>query len=279
MKKINLHIGVHKTATTYLQRQLKTSAKELEANGVSYINFPNNRDSTTYLIWKATKGNLIAKRKLIENLSPYIDSDNDLIISDENIIGGVDSFCNELLYKDAYSRVKLLKSIFKNHRLTVYITVRNPATYFPSMYCEYLRHHQFTKYKNFVEKQRIGQFKWSKTLYKLLNLSTGIDFKILKFEDFKYNKEYLLSKITFDKLSRFDDFIPVSRVTITNEAIKFLAKCGEDTPRILEAMDHTKYIYGDKFSPYQEERVFRLTNRYLKDIATLTEHKYVELIS
>ena len=81
MKKLILHVGLHKTATTHLQAELNHEMEFLNYSGISYLSLNDFRGRVT------SKLGWVSSEELRKEISDVVKYDR-VILSDENIIGG-----------------------------------------------------------------------------------------------------------------------------------------------------------------------------------------------
>ena len=154
-KKVNLHIGAHKTATTFIQKVLRASKDSLAGHGIKYVPTQNVRKNVTHGL-RAHKNRGISRAATVTRIREYVESRfpgdyTTLVISEENLVGN----CRELytksdLYPDITVRLQLVAEALQAYEVDVYFCVRGYVDFFPSAYCEFLRHNDFTTFETFL---------------------------------------------------------------------------------------------------------------------------------
>lgn len=269
---INLHLGIHKTATTYQQDQLKLSKSFiLENHGVEYIPLTIMRQGIT----KAIRNDDSVTIKNI--LSPYTNSEK-LIISDENITGSAQEVITGKIYQNTSGIIEKIRSSFPNARIEVFISIRNPCDFLASIYCEYLRHNRFIKFEQFIKKTGPDFFDWVNLFTNTFKAHSDIQFHILDFDNYEKNKDEHIKLLSFSTINKFDPMVEASRKTLTKECINILSNFPHMSNRILNTMESENYIYGNKFSPFCEIERESYIKEYKIQLKSLKKIKNMAVI-
>lgn len=165
-KKFHLHLGVHKTATTYTQSALSDNNGTLRENGILYWDLGFTRKNITPFL----KG-LCRKKKhpaeaeecemhLRELFGrPEVKKSQRVLISDENLLGFITDIIRHGGYKGVFRRFKPIHLIL-NHDVKVYITIRNYADFFSSVYCELITTKPYVPFERLRENPALMEFSW-----------------------------------------------------------------------------------------------------------------------
>lgn len=140
--RICLHIGAHKTATTYVQSRLFEKRHLLEPRGVSIVSAAQYRravaDRMDLVDWLGRGGLAIAHRAIAQGFAKMIDASpglERLIMSDENLAGPLASVTSPSgLYPSVDRRVGAALSALKGHDVTVFLAIRAYPGFFDSVY-------------------------------------------------------------------------------------------------------------------------------------------------
>jgi hypothetical protein len=95
-----------------------------------------------------------------------------ILLSDENILGGIKKLSDRGLYPHAENRILSFCKAASDDMITIFITLREPASLIPSMYCEYLRHHDFVTFDDYIKYFDIENFSFAR-LFQWLNKVPG----------------------------------------------------------------------------------------------------------
>ena len=142
--KIHVHLGVHKTATTFIQSQLHETRASLAGGGIGYAgiwlvrrHFTRFFDRLAWLdplLWWLTRPYL--RRKLDLILAKHAAADS-FILSDENLLGLISAnHWTRRLYPQARRRAAMLQAIADRHDLHYYIAIRRYPDYLTSSWLQ-----------------------------------------------------------------------------------------------------------------------------------------------
>lgn len=143
--KIRVHLGVHKTATTFIQSQLHESRAFLAGNRIGFagIWIVRRRFTKAFdrLAWFDPWWKLVTrpwlKRRFAELLAQHARSSDTFILSDENILGLISAnHWTGKLYPQARRRVEILEEIGRGHDLHYYVAIRRYPDYITSSWLQ-----------------------------------------------------------------------------------------------------------------------------------------------
>jgi hypothetical protein len=167
--KIHVHIGVHKTATTYIQGRLGNTMFKLNRSGIGYYPLWKFRAS----FWKEFMSINPAQFRLEDHLVgffPRVEEQLDpdkvagLIISDENLIGLCGTFVNSgKLFPNGAERLAHLRRLLGDHEVTMFCAIRSYETFLASAYCEGLRtNKKYVDFTTFLQRVDWETLHWPK---------------------------------------------------------------------------------------------------------------------
>jgi|GEM_PF-4006223 len=141
--KVSLHIGAHKTATTFIQSALERNADALLRQGTAVLPSEELRvEVTRPLKPRPDDGESDARvARARQCLDAYLGRSDiqRLILSDENLLGEPAKIVADAsLYADTQARLAALAPLLAGHEVTVFFAVRNLAEFTRSIYCEAL---------------------------------------------------------------------------------------------------------------------------------------------
>lgn len=205
-KNLALHLGTHKSASTYLIRSLHDNRELLEKNGVALITPKPLRlkYGITSLVNKThfeTRG-YANNAKKIKNLFKDIIEEHDserLIISEENFLG----FCGQWngsdeIYPQADKNLKLISEALSEFDTEIFLCIRNLKSFLPSAYCEYLRHTGYVvSFADFIKNYDFSKVNWYNFV---MRIATAFPSSHLKVWDFDSNFNPVTSQLIIKKL-------------------------------------------------------------------------------
>ncbi|SFU43362.1 hypothetical protein [Halomonas korlensis] len=264
---IALHLGVHKTATTYVQSRLWNSREELKKNRINYIGLDELRKRLTSKLGDISFG----KQAVFDALFPFMNC-NRLIISDENILGGTDAPRRQAFYPWAKQKVKKVHSGLEGCDVEIYVTIRSFPDYLVSRYSESLRHFKFLAFEDYMSGISSKNISWLPMLEDLALVGA----KHIYVNDFKYvvdGDKYLHELIGKRlELSEASQGSWVKRSKISQEAyeiVKLYAESYSDqsTRRLVGMMDnHPQTTKSNPFMPFTKAQLDTFKERYEKEV-------------
>jgi hypothetical protein len=199
--KINLHIGVHKTATTYIQNRLHANKQALHQAGIGYMSLWDFRSFFTEKFMDFSPEDF----SLEEHVSKFFGGKTPgavkgLIISEENLIG----YCGGLLrsgnpFASARGRLAHLRTLLRGHEVTMFCAVRSYDTFLSSAYCEGIRNlTTYVPFEEMREKLHWARMQWPHLIDSFEDNLRPDRSLLWRFEDFRNNNDRILDVLTFE---------------------------------------------------------------------------------
>jgi hypothetical protein len=199
--KIHVHIGVHKTATTYIQNTLQANRAALHEAGIGYLHLWELRSFLTEKLMSYTPENF----RIEDHLPRFFDNNvpshiRGLLISEENLIG----YCGGLLnsgepFANAGSRLAHLRKLLAGHDITLFCALRDYHSFLSSAYCEGIRNNQkFVNFETFRGRLHWNKMKWPELLANFEQNLRPTQTVIWRYEDFRKNAKQILNALCFD---------------------------------------------------------------------------------
>lgn len=168
MKEVYLHIGMHKTGTSYIQKSLRNNEELLNKNKIGYLYFndsPISNCASHKLAWGLGFGmvpDLGTKEKnarLLGECKKQSLNDFDLMIQNnscEKLIVSSELFCEGMVENDYSIQINNLYNKLINCQTKIIIYIRKYDDYFESLYSEVIKGTNYSKpIDKFVEEQLI----------------------------------------------------------------------------------------------------------------------------
>lgn len=269
-----LHVGLHKTATTATQNYLHKNLDLLLDNDVRYIPLYKMRNELTPLICSARE----TKRKsLFDFLASF--PNKKILLSDENILGGTADIREGDLYQYAKSRVLSFCEEAGKRPVTIFLTLRDPASFISSMYCEHLRHSNFISFEQYTRNLNIKNFSYAQIFGWMNKLPKNTRVIVIPFESPPENgllataSQIFKHTIGIHAMSGLPPFPDKrSRSSFSQEELELAAiiaeKGGDRLPQeFLKGLDSLGQRFGStKFNPLAEELRRMLHERYQQEL-------------
>ncbi len=189
MARTALHIGAHKTATTFMQRTFAQNQAFLAEKGVYYLPLDELRRNFTVMINNNAESDIA--RALIE-----ASRKQDVLISDENIAGvPADLMRSGTYYPNIGQRVARAIAILGHPRPEIFFGLREYAAFTVSMYCEFLRHRDFMLFEDYFQIFRKSAFTWETPVAQILKSAPQATLTVWDFTHFRERQQAIMSTL------------------------------------------------------------------------------------
>lgn len=270
-----IHLGIHKTATTATQHFFRKQEAKLMERNVRYVPLQIMRKEITPDFCSSSP---LRRKKLFSRLNSFPEAK--IILSDENMLGGIRKLSNRGLYPHAEKRVLSFCKAASDDLVTLFITLREPASLISSMYCEYLRHHDFVTFDHYIKGFDIADFSFAR-MFRWLNKVPGhTRIVITPFEDPPVGSLLAtIARILREALGTHEmgDIGPFnqnrSRSSYTREELD-MAACianksgGKAAREYLQKLDDESTRFGTtRFEPIEQPMADTINKRYREELA------------
>lgn len=270
MPRLALHLGAHKTATTYIQRSFATNLETLKAKGIYFLPLDILRKNFTSLLTGTEETDIT--RELLAACRRQ-----DVVISDENIAGSPgDVIKHGTYYPNVGKRLAKVMAKTGNSTPEIFFGFRDYASFVISSYCEFLRHREYVPFAPYGEAFAKSGFSWLQVVDQIVREAPKADVTVWDFALVKTDVNRILSAIAgFDASSLEKPTEPLrssfSAQTVT--ALDHLAKImsPDMVGRAVGPMSRAFPKGADfpAFNPFDKATTDRLTERYQADLDTI----------
>jgi hypothetical protein len=276
-------VGVHKTATTYLQGLISKNGHRLHAAGVGAMPLTPFRAFFTRNFMKFPA----AEYRIDDHLDRFFpdgipSSIRGVVLSDENLVGMCNGFiANGQPYQSSGKRLAHLRALLDGHRITMYISIRSYAHFTSSAYCEAMRHtDHFTKFDSFRAKFDMETLRWPAMIERFAAALKPAEIKLWRFEDFRDHGDAVFRDLAFgidpggpdvdtkaERPSFSEPAVTVLETLSTRFGPKVAAEMvSEITQRLPKGSAKGEYL---AFDPWSEEDHARMAALYDEDCAAI----------
>jgi len=280
MTDLVLHLGAHKTATTWLQTRLEAGLPTLRGLGVDYeplgpfrIAFADKLDVVMH--HGATPARMAELRGAME---AYLSRGaRRFIASDENIIGQCNPIVNGgRLYPSFKARLEMLSRLLPAPPVMTVFTIRNYAPFFGSVYCESLWHGRYNSFDEFRGRLVIGDGLWLKIVGELVAAFGADRVRILRYETLASHLPELLRLLCGQAVDPGE--LPESsdrRERLSTRVVEELGRIAEQTDRITARRKLGELVRRfptpdfPPFDPWTAEERARLDALYADHVAQI----------
>ena len=207
--KIIIHAGAHKTASTHLQNRLLENEKRVVKSGCSYLGPKKIRDQFGTL-WRAL-GRSDTPDEQERKLAALAAGQPRLVISEENIIGGFKDLMNgpnrAILYPKAVERLARLAQLVAPNPLHIAMAVREPSSYYVSVYNQLLLSGRFQTLERFSKGLDPMAVKWSDILRPIAEIPGVAAVSIWRYEDYHRLLPQILNTLLGQPRGKISQFL------------------------------------------------------------------------
>lgn len=203
---IYLHLGVHKTATTYIQELFLQNldiifdagraywpldlVRPIIASGFDRVIIP--RETKLYLLRRLLAHQKPPMQGLQEIVSLFANS----IISEENILGFPSDSLGGKLYPNARPRLRLLAKALKGQKVEIFLCVRGYPSFLASLYAEAMRHGFFQPEDQFERQNFPAAWRWFDLVTVVSGCFPDAVIHVWKYEDFSQLQEIIIHRMS-----------------------------------------------------------------------------------
>ena len=274
VESISLHLGAHKTATTYIQQALEQSLDKLRASGVGYIPLAEMRPTITRSVGLTGFSRLPAARRALDR---YRDCTT-LILSDENILGQPVPARSGLYYPRRRFRLWRLLRRLPSANVRIFFAIRAYDSFVSAMYSEIIRHRPFVAPDLYLKQVDVDAFAWRNVIASFVGLVGAERVTVWRHEDFAAVQDRLFDLLTAGHGECVEAPDQAVRPSLSTEAVaRLVALQSRLTP--VEIRDQVEAVArqfpkgpdNPTFSAYDPDRAARLRERYAREASQLAD--------
>ena len=274
MPRMIMHIGAHKTATSYMQKKLALNVELLNRRNIHYDPLDVFRKEFTHLL----NENVTRESEWIRELRGTARGMN-VLVSEENILGVPGDLVREGdYYIRARQRLARACHLLGNDTPEIFLALREYSGFTVSMYSEYIRHREFLHFSDYLEIYDASGFSWVRVIEDIFAVVPGARLSVWDFSGFrKIEKDVFRAMLGFDPDILQDPVGPV-RESFSEVAVRaFAALSGALTHAEMKklinpiARNLPKGPDYPSFDPHLPETKERMRARYKADLATIAE--------
>ncbi|MFD1160567.1 hypothetical protein [Roseovarius aestuarii] len=278
--KLVIHMGAHKTATTYIQSALNAQREPLKSQGILMV-LPSDLRGTGMLQGKKTQGAAAesgdgagSKKRNLTTLLGEMAADPDtrrIVVSEEGLIGSPRNNLNRRsLYPNLTSKLANLPKPLDHPNVTFLLSLRDYGSFFSSNVTTAVRRGNIFDPEQLHASLLLMHRSWVDVLTELRAAFPSAALKIWRYEDFE-----ALEPLIFSELAPGFEVTPSDRLfgTLSGNAIKHILdqvgpESGPEITRPVVRAAVRKYPISARnpsFSLWSEEEAAHLTFRYTLD--------------
>lgn len=277
-----VHIGAHKTATTYIQNILEANMDLLRKHGIAYV--PLSKLRQDKFIQQLNKNTIKNKDDFINRYNVNTEGTKRLIISEENISGSSAELYNTgTLYAKLPENIKKIDKIFDGNTVKYLFCGRNYSGYISAMYIEYIRHKPYVSFKEFTGKINFETINWEKIIKSIQN-STKNEAIFWTYEYFRSDTQKIFEAIT--GINSINIAASVERrESVSSRAMVAINALSEvmdqhELKRIINAIPKIlpRATEADRYEPIPKDKIDELEGAYNQHVSKIRQLNNVAVL-
>lgn len=291
--KISLHLGAHKTATTYIQNRLRLNVETLARQGVRFVPLddlrpkfsdiilaPGAKGSKVRRFVSRRKAGAFLKRQLSEQPDAGYPPVQRVILSEENFLGSPTRMVlTGELYPDIEQKLSRLWKHIKGHEIDLFLGIRHQAVFASSLFAEEMT--QRTPYVYDADQFRAAWLasepRWIDVVTRIRDFFPSSRLSVWNYDDFKRSERILLSRFCGSPTRmRFPQRCPPARLTLSQQTIDEMLRvqAAEGPQARKAAMPESRAKYPRRkgypaFSLWTEEQVQAQGELFYRDLEAI----------
>ncbi|MDO5656875.1 MAG: hypothetical protein Q4G36_00900 [Paracoccus sp. (in: a-proteobacteria)] len=288
---VRIHIGAHKTATTHLQKAFSQARPALAERNFGYAGPGRLRAGGCNLADCLREPGKPSdnSRLMAQRLQKWRADHADLLISEENILGGtrkqaVFGDAGEL-YPRAVPRLRYLLTLLNRPRATVFLSVRDPAQFAVSSFFQQLVGMKEVTVEDYLEGIDVTRLHWSGLVARISAMPSVSRVVVWRFEDYPALRPRLNARLTRPDLAPLIPDPAPNNTSMSQEAYDlFVSRAIRDlqTPLkklLRDAMEELPKGPGRPGLRPLDEALYRASaENYARDIDRIAALPGVELL-
>lgn len=278
--RIDLHLGVHKTATTHLQRHWHQASRTLKITS-SCPSLNDVRAKLTPLCGgpapKAKDGEQPRRDAAAAWVNKLGAKNGRVLLSDENFIGScAQIFAQQSLYADALPRMLRLATTLVEHEVRVWLSLRDYGSFLRSAYCEVVRHSPYRPFREMYTGVGLDTRGWEHLVREVRQVFPKAEIRCWRYESL----DKLRPSLSAELLGVPPKKVPVSdeqrdRKSLSRMAVRLLDDIyqtvgADDATRMRPSVERVISGAGmASFDPWADDERAELSAAYERSIAAV----------
>lgn len=291
---IRLHLGVHKTATTYLQDLFELNRGRIAAAGCAYWPLIYIRPVIAYSLWSAAQREgrfgRLRQRALrgapFDDLGTILDSCESHVLSDENVLGWAGEALGGRCYPDAGARLARLAKVLGHRQAEVWLCLRSYPQFLASLFAEALRGGGYMTVPDLIAANQAPGGQWQSLVDNVHRALPDARIVVWRYEQFGMFEPVIVERLTGVPLAEMQR-LSSEDVRPSPSAMAIAAHIERAEPMKVPlrvqsmAMAETEFplvLDADRFDPWRQDQAASMAAAYERDMAEIGGRPYVELL-
>lgn len=290
-----VHIGAHKTATTHLQYTLEAAAPDIRALDGNFLSYPVVRKIVKPL-HRGRRGHMAQafpalsplllrpeKKKLLEDLRLAQPVSGSIILSDENLLGTIESCIWAGRLYPNLSRIDMISLLSTIAPLTLFISIRSLDGYIPGAYATALKYTPLSRcdLNRFTSNLRSQSRHWTTLVSRVQNIVPRARIYVWNYDEYQAGSQHFMQTLLGLPIEEFPRIDPPDITRTPSERAIAIAEA-QNVPGGIERNKLMHKIYLDetrlmdhKFDPLSAENKRYFRSAFKEDLRALKDHLIV----
>jgi hypothetical protein len=272
MPRMILHLGAHKTATSYMQKKLALNADRLAAHNIHYEPLETLRKQFTPLLNENSTRDSFWTDELRGKAAV-----TNVLVSDENIIGAPSDLVREgQYYADSRRRLARACQLLGTETPEIFLALRDYASFTVSMYSELIRHREFVDFADYFAIYVPSGFSWIRVIEDIFEAVPGAKLTLWDFADFRSMEKQVFQAMLGVSPSELENPVGPMRESFSDLAVRALAALSKslshaEMKKLIKPISRNlpKGVEYPAFDPHSPDVKKRLREQYRDDLAAI----------
>lgn len=276
--RIHVHLGAHKTATTYIQNTLEKNLDRLNAQDIDFIPLQEMREQITVSAVRNDAEGVNQIRTAVHDRLCAKPRTRLLILSDENLVGFPGNLVRDgALYPRISENVASLMEALSDFDCYYYFSVRSYETFLPSMYAEILVHRPFLTFFEYMATVDPETVSWRHVIGRLCGSIAPKRLSLWDYAEFRDRQADVFAALT----GGVEDLEPVEGDVRVSPSAKAIAALTALRSTLTDA-EIKKLVWpisralpknetNPHYNPFNSQTSRRLAARFADDLARIKE--------
>jgi hypothetical protein len=275
---IHLHVGAHKTATSYIQAQLQNNRDTLRTSEVAFVPTREFRRWRVKTV-RECRGNADALSARFDAFfTQHANAARTLLLSDENMIGTCEQIAEHgSLYPDVLRKLGHVAMMLRGYEVRLLMSLRSYDAFYAAALCEAARGGRFISFADFSRRLDVSARRWPDVLNDIAQLFPASQFSVWPYELFRQRPLLIMEEMVGQTLTgRIHLADETIRRSPSHQAMTILEHVGDWAPKLIGrgAVSWAEAVAGlssrpRPYSPWPEEARDRLRALYVSDLETI----------
>lgn len=199
---LHLHLGVHKTGSTFLQKTFLNNSDQLESADLAYLPLAEMRRDVTSRILQASRLNVGTEGSCLsacrDALAAAMDGRRSILLSDENLLGSLYKFSRRIgAYPRAARNVGVLaKLLDPAMKIVIYMGLRDYPQWLETAYLQILKRRRLLSFESFIGGVSLESISWPSLVGRISARVPGATIVLWSYEAFARDNHWLMDRLS-----------------------------------------------------------------------------------